>query len=129
MGRDATEWRAKPAVQSTRPVEPPQRTGLTGAEDRSDRQVQLVRPVEPVLEQKAEVATSASCDEVPVVPIASGDEELVDYEASPERGNMEINVVHFSEDYYAASEEEEVAHFVFGPREPYFRSRRNQIIT
>jgi len=31
------EWRAKPTVQSTGPVEPPQVTGLTGAEDRSDR--------------------------------------------------------------------------------------------
>ena len=116
-------------MQSTGPVEPPQVTGLTGAEDRSDRQVQLVRPVEPVVEQMAEVNTSASRDEVPTVPAAMGDEEQVDYEASPAHSNMEINVVHFSEDYYAASEEEEVAHFVFGPREPYFRSRRNQIIT
>jgi len=129
MAPQGKEWRAKSIEQSTGPVEPPQVTSLIDADDRSDRQVQPVRPVEPVLEQKAEVATSASCDEVPVVPIALGDEELVDYEASPERGNMEINVVRFFEDYYAASEEEEVAHFVFGPREPYFRSRRNQIIT
>ena len=33
------ELRAKPAVQSTGPVEPPQVTGQTGAEDWSDRQV------------------------------------------------------------------------------------------
>jgi len=37
--------------------------------------------------------------------VALGDEELVDYEASPEHSNMEINVVHFSEEYYAVSEE------------------------
>ena len=104
-------------------------TGPTGAEDRSDRQAQPIKPVEPVVGQKAEASTLASRDEVPAVPAALGDEELVDYEASPEHNNMEINVVRFSEDYYAASEEEEVAHFVFGPREPYFRSRRNQIIT
>ena len=79
------EWRAKPAVQSTGPVEPPQVTGQTGAEDRSDRQVQPVRPVEPVVEQTAEVRTSASRDEVPTVPAALVDEELVDYEASPAR--------------------------------------------
>jgi hypothetical protein len=46
----------------------------------------------------------ASRDEVPVVPTALGDEELVDYEASLERSNMEINVVRFSEEYYAVSE-------------------------
>ena len=82
--------------------------------------MQPVRPVEPVLEQKAEVATSASCDEVPVVPIALGDEELVDYEASPVHSNMEINVVCFSEEYYAVLEKEEVAHLDFGPREAVF---------
>ena len=50
--------------------------------------------------QTAEVVVSASHDEVPAVPIASGDEELVGYEAFPKRSNMVINVVHFSEDYY-----------------------------
>jgi len=49
-------------------------TGLTGAKERSDSQVQPVRSVEPVVEQKAEAATSASRDEVPVVPAALGDE-------------------------------------------------------
>ena len=115
------EWRAKPTVQSTGPVEPPQTTGLTGVDNRSDRQVQSVRPVEPIVEQKAEAATLASRDEVPAVPTALGDEELVDYEASPERSNMEINVVRFSEEYYTISEEEEVAHLDFGPREAVFQ--------
>ena len=79
-------------------------TGLTDAEDRSDRQAQPVRPVEPIVEQKAEAATLASRDEVPAVPTTLGDEELVDYEISPERSNIEINVVRFSEEYYAVSE-------------------------
>ena len=110
------EWRVKSAEQSTGPVESPQMTGPTGAEDRSDRQAQPIRPVEPVVEQIAEATTSASRDEVPAVPAALGDEELVDYEASPEHNNMEINVVRFSEEYYVVSEEEEeTTHLDFGP--------------
>ena len=54
------EWWAKPTVQSTESVKPPQVTGLTGAEDRSDRQEQPVRPVEPVVEQTAEVRSRSS---------------------------------------------------------------------
>ena len=107
-------------MQSIGLVEPPQVTGLTSSEDGSDRQVQPVRPVEAVVEQKAEAISSASHDEVPAVPMALGDEELVDYEASLERSNMEINVVCFSEEYYAVSKEEEVAHLDFGPREAVF---------
>ena len=58
--------------------------------------------------QTAEVATSAPCEDVPAVPAAS------------ERSNMEIKVVHFSEDYYAVSKED-VAHLDFGPREAVFQ--------
>ena len=82
--------------------------------------MQPVRPVEPVVEQMAEVNTSASRDEVPTVPAAMGDEEQVDYEASPAHSNMEINVVRFSEEYYAVSEEE-AALLDFGPREAIFQ--------
>ena len=38
----------------------------------------------------------------------------MDYEASPAHSNIEINVVHFSEEYYAISEEEEAALLDFG---------------
>ena len=38
--------------------------------------------------------------------MVQGDEELVDYEASPEHSNMEINVVHMSSDYFVVPEEE-----------------------
>ena len=48
------------------------------------------------------------------------DEELVDYEASPERNNLEINVVHMSSDYLVVPEEE-VAHLQFGPRDAVFQ--------
>ena len=111
-------------MQSTGPVELPQTIGLAGAEDRSDRQEQPVRTVEPVVEQKAETAMSASCDGVPAVSTDLGDEELVDYEASPARSNMEINVVHFSEEYYAVSEEEEAAILDFRPREAVFQKSK-----
>ena len=99
--------------------------GLTGAEDRSDRQVQLVRPVELVVGQTVEDNASASRDEVPVVPAALGEKELVDYEASPAHSNMEINVVRFSKEYYAVSEEgEEVALLDFRPREAVFQKSK-----
>ena len=46
------------------------------------------------------VPTSApGASEVPATPSIVEDEELVDYEASPERTGMEINVVRFSDDY------------------------------
>ena len=45
----------------------------------------------------------------------------MDYEASPAHSNIEINVVHFSEEYYAISEEEEAALLDFGPREAVFQ--------
>ena len=54
--------------------------------------------------------------EVPAASSVAEDEELVDYEASPERTSMEINVVRFSDDYWAVSEED-MAHLDFGPRE------------
>ena len=44
----------------------------------------------------------------------------MDYEASPEHSNMEINVVHFSEEYLAISEEK-TAHQDSGPCEATFQ--------
>ena len=57
--------------------------------------------------------------EVPAIPSAIENEELVDYEASPEHTSMEINVVCFSDGYWAIPEEE-VGHMDFGPREAIF---------
>ena len=39
-------------------------------------------------------------------PPAKEDEELVDYEASPEHNYLEINVVHMSSDYLIIPKEE-----------------------
>ena len=52
------------------------------------------------------------------------DEELVDYEVSSERTSMEINVVRFSDDYWAVSEED-MAHLDFGPREAIFQKPKD----
>ena len=105
-------WKAKAADQLDRPVEPPQTTGQTGQEDWSDRSGQLVRPVESSIEPSAESAPPASApsvDEAPAVPPTAEDEELVDYEASPEHTNLEVNVVHLSSEYFVVPEED-VAH-------------------
>ena len=66
------------------------------------------------------IPTSAPVtSEVPASPSAVEDEELVDYEASLERTNMEINVVLFFDDYWTIPEEE-TAHLDFGPCEAIF---------
>ena len=44
----------------------------------------------------------------------------MDYEASPERNNLEIHVVHMSLDYLIIPEEE-VAHLQFGPHDAMFQ--------
>ena len=91
--------------------------------DRSDHRSRPVRPVEPTAEPAAESAppvSDPSVDEALAVPLTAEDEELVDYEASPERTNLEINVVHLSSDYFVVPEED-LAHLQFGPREAVFQ--------
>ena len=120
-------WPVKKVDQPIGPVGPLQLTGQTGVPDRSDCSEQPIRPVDRETEQKAEeiVSTSVtSASEVPASPSAAEDEELVDYEASPECANMEINVVHFSDDYWAIPEEE-TAHLDFGPREAIFQKPKD----
>jgi hypothetical protein len=58
--------------------------------------------------------------EISPVPPVRNDEELVDYEASPEHSNMEINDVHFSSEYFMVPEED-MAHLDFGPRNVVFQ--------
>jgi len=79
-------WRIKAVDQQTRPVKPPQATGLTSTSDRSNRPEQPVRPIEVSAEQKAELAmpVSVPCDgETPLAFSVQGNEELVDHEATP----------------------------------------------
>jgi len=82
----------------------------------SDHSEQPIRLIESATDQKAKEVVPASAigaTRVPEAPPTQDDEELVDYEASPEHSNMEINVVHFSEEYLAISEEE-TTHLDFG---------------
>jgi hypothetical protein len=53
-------------------------------------------------------------------PAPEDDEDLVDYRFSPERMNLDINVIHMSMDGYVLSEED-VVHLAFGPKEAIFQ--------
>ena len=81
-----------------------------------------------MVEEIAEVVTSASCNEVPTVPAASGEEELVDYEASPERSNMEINIVRFLKITMLFRKKKRRLIWISDHGRPYFRSPRNRTI-
>ena len=79
---------------------------LISQPDRSDRRSRPVRPVEPTAELAAEPILVPSVDKAAVVPLITEDEELVDYEVSPECTNLEINVVHLSSDYFVVPDED-----------------------
>jgi hypothetical protein len=95
---------------------------------------ELVRPVTPVRpvdidsqtddpESPPGFSSSAPmvCDDKSTSdPTPEDDEELVDYSSSPERMNLDINVIHMSMDGYVLSEED-VAHLDFGPKEAIFQ--------
>ena len=90
---------------------------LISQPDRSDRHSRPIRSVETTAELAAESAppiSVPSIDEAPAVPPTAEDKELVDYEASPEHTNLEVNVVHLSSDYFVVPEED-MAHLQFGP--------------
>jgi hypothetical protein len=53
-------------------------------------------------------------------PAPEDNEELVDYSSSPERLNLDINVIHMSMDGYVLSEED-IVHLDFGPKEAIFQ--------
>jgi hypothetical protein len=53
-------------------------------------------------------------------PAPEDDEELVGYSSSPERMNLDINVIHMSMDGYVLLEED-IAHLAFGPKEAIFQ--------
>ena len=91
-------WQVKSVDQPVaRPVKPTAMTDQTSTLDRLDRPEQPIRLVEPSAKSTAESAVPVltfCVDEVEPAPPAKEDEELVDYEVSPERSNLEINVVH-----------------------------------
>jgi hypothetical protein len=55
-------------------------------------------------------------------------EDLVDYEASPERPDMDVNVITFSADYTIVGDDEPVvAEFDFGPKEDAFTKPKESV--
>ena len=117
-------WLVKPVDQpAVRLVEPTPMTDQTGTLDRLDHPKQPIRLVKPSAKSTAESAVpvlTSRVDEVEPAPLAKEDEELVDYEVSPEHSNLEINVVHMSSDHFIVPKEE-VAHLQFGPRDAVFQ--------
>jgi hypothetical protein len=97
----------------------------------------LVRPMEGSVRSVRQVEVDGQTDDpktlpgfsslVPMVgddksasePTLEDDEKLVDYSSSPERMNLDINVIHVSMDGYLLLEED-VAHLDFGPMEAIF---------
>jgi hypothetical protein len=62
------------------------------------------------------------CDDKSALdPTPEDDEELVDYNSSPEHMNLDINVIHMSMDGYVLSEED-ITHLDFGPKKLFSRS-------
>jgi hypothetical protein len=59
-------------------------------------------------------------DKSALYPAPEDDKELVDYSSSPERVNLDINMIHMSMDGYVLSEED-AAHLDFGPKEAIFQ--------
>jgi hypothetical protein len=108
------EWRVKTSSEpaSVRPVE------------ESVRLVTTVRPVD-VDGQTDDLETPLGfSSSVPMVcddkfasdPTPEDDDELVDYSSSPERMNLDINMIHMSMDGFVLLEED-VAHLDFGRKE------------
>jgi hypothetical protein len=53
------------------------------------------------------------------------DGDLLDYEPSPARNGMEINIVYVSSTDYSLLEEEEVSQLALGPQDSIFKNRWN----
>jgi hypothetical protein len=110
-------------VQSAaQPVRPVSESGQTGLDQPTA--AEAVRPVSGTgqtgLTTEAGAEITSTIDTTPPIPPVVEDEELVDFEPSPERDNMEINVVYLSSDYYVVPEEE-ISHLQLGPRDAVFQ--------
>jgi hypothetical protein len=104
-----------------RPATPFQPVKRESAQDRSDRHSTPVRPVEGVLVQaRVEVPVpSQSCLEVTT---PSDDvEDLLDYEPSPVREDMDVNIFYLSSLDYSLVGNDEVVEMSFGPPDVVFQ--------
>jgi hypothetical protein len=122
MVPQGNEWRVKAATQ-------------TGAVKPLEGAVQLPEAVRPgdqavklgSLETLPGFSSSIPivCDDkVSSVHTPEDDEQLVDYSSSPERMNLEINVVHLFVDGSVPTEED-LAHLDFGPHNAVFQKAKD----
>jgi hypothetical protein len=115
MVPQGNEWRVKtssepapvqPVEESVRPVRPVNVDGQTD---------------DPKMPPSFSSSDPMVCDDKSSLdPTPEDDEELVEYSSSPERMNLDINVIHMSMDGYVLSKED-VAHLNFGPKEAIFQ--------
>jgi hypothetical protein len=98
-----------PVEESVRPVTPVRPVDVDGQTDDPETPLDFSSSVPMVCDDK-----SASD------PAPEDDEELVDYSSSPERMNLDVNVIHISMDGYVLSEDD-VAHVDFGPKKAIFQ--------
>jgi hypothetical protein len=119
MVPQAKEWRVNAATQ-TGAVKPPK-----GAVRPGD---QAVKPGSPKMPPGFSSSIPMVCDDkVSSVHTPEDDEQLVDYNSSPERMNLEINVVHLFVDGSVPTEED-LAHLDFGPKDAIFQKPKTLII-
>jgi hypothetical protein len=64
-------------------------------------------------------AFSQSCSELPAP--AEDEEDMLDYEPSPVREDMDVNVIYLSSVDYSLVGDDEVAEMSFGPHEVVFQ--------
>jgi hypothetical protein len=100
----------RPVEGSVRPVTPVRPVDVDGQTDDPETGPSFSFSVPMVCDDK-----SASD------PAPEDNEELVDYSSSPERMNLDINVIHMSMDGYVLSEEV-ITHLDFGPKEAIFQN-------
>jgi hypothetical protein len=104
---------AKPTHELAKPTPPA--IAVLEAPESTKPTPELAKPIPTIL-------TSAMVGmEVPEVP----DEEMVDYEATPERG--EVNVVVLSTDYYIIEDDSAVAVFNFPIQDATFKKKEHPI--
>jgi hypothetical protein len=122
MVSQGKEWRVKATTQ-TRAVKPP--VGVVqslGAVRPGDQAVRLGSPETPP--GFASSIPMVCDDKGSSVHTPEDDEQLVDYSSSPERMNLEINVVHLFVDGSVPTEED-LAHLDFGPKDAIFQKTKD----
>jgi hypothetical protein len=107
--------------RSDRPTTPFGPVNRESSQDRSDRHSIPVKPVEGVsVHVGAEVpAPSQSC--IAVTTPSDDEEDLLDYELSPVREDMDVNVIYLSSLDYSLVGADEVAVMSFGPCDAVFQ--------